>query len=209
MPRRTADQRHLDTTPPDTGPELVDRLVALHHPTRRRIFDELTALGQASVGQLARATGLAVGSVSHHLKPLHRAGFVEPAPDLARDTRESWWRPVSTSLSFDADALPPGSRARAVAEVAERANDDYHVAAIRDWRTGRVTLPEEWRRAGGSVDATCSATAEQLADLMSRVDGLLRAWAQECRQDAEERPDAARRPVMVHAYGTPRLRRVR
>ena len=204
MPRRTADQRHLDTTPPDTGPDLVDRLVALHHPTRRRIFDELTALGQASVGQLARATGLAVGSVSHHLKPLHRAGFVEPAPDLARDTRESWWRPVSTSLSFDADALPPGSRARAVAEVAERANDDWHVAAIRAWRSHRSALPAEWRRAGGSTDTTVAATSEQLADLCTRLDDLLREWSAACRRDADERPDEDRRAVIVLAHAAPR-----
>ncbi len=61
--------------------------MAFHHPTRRWLAELLEIEGPASVGQLAARTGLAVGSVSHHLKALHRTGFIEPAPDLARDTQ--------------------------------------------------------------------------------------------------------------------------
>jgi len=68
----------------DVSTELMDVLVALHHPTRRWLAELLWIEGPATVGRLAARTGLAVGSVSHHLKPLHQQGFIEPAPELAR-----------------------------------------------------------------------------------------------------------------------------
>src|ERR1700754_4829053 len=88
MPRRPASDRHTASAPatdgwPPTGDALAEALIALHHPARRRLYEVLSLEGPASVGQLAQRTGLAPGSVSHHLKPLHRAGFVVPAPELA------------------------------------------------------------------------------------------------------------------------------
>src|ERR1700712_3991484 len=95
MPRRTAAQRHLDSAPVPGEPPaqtLAALLVAYHHPIRRWLCELLGLEGPANVGQLAARTGLAVGSVSHHLRALYRQGLIEPAPELARDTRESWWR---------------------------------------------------------------------------------------------------------------------
>jgi len=203
MPRRTADDRHRDTTPPADGPDLVDQLVAFHHPTRQRILECLSLHGPATVGRLAEQLGLAPGSVSHHLKPLHRAGFVEPAPELGRDTRESWWREVRVSLSYDATDFAPGSRLREVVTAAERANDDRHVAAIRAWRTNRDALPPGWQRAGGSQDTTVAATAAQAADLHERIGTVLRDWSRECRADAEAHPEELRRVVLAFAHVHP------
>ena len=78
MTRKTANVRHQTDT--ETSHELIDVLIALHHPTRRWLLDLLLVDGPATVGRLAARTGLAAGSVSHHLKPLHRQGFIEPAP---------------------------------------------------------------------------------------------------------------------------------
>ena len=139
MSRRTAADRHRDSAPARSGPELIDQLVAYHHPTRQRILEALSLRGPASVGTIAEQCGLAPGSVSHHLKPLHRAGFVEPAPELAADTRASWWRLARTSVSYDATDYPDGSRAREVVALAEKANDERHVRAIQAWRSGGRT----------------------------------------------------------------------
>ena len=83
MTRHTAEQRHRDSAPPrapghESGDDLVDVLMAFHHPTRRWLAELLWVEGPATVGRLAARTGLAVGSVSHHLKPLHR--FRLPLP---------------------------------------------------------------------------------------------------------------------------------
>ncbi len=203
MSRRTADQRHVDSSPAREGPELIDQLVAYHHPTRQRILECLSLHGPAPVGVLAARLDLAPGSVSHHLKPLHRAGFVEPAPDLATDTRASWWRTSQTTVSYDAADFPTGSRAHEVVSLAEKANDDRHVEAIRSWRRDRSSLPAAWQRAGGSQDSSAPATPEQVQDLLDRVQTLMRAWGEECRQDAEARPEVERLPVLFFAHVGP------
>ena len=180
MTRRTAERRHADSAPSPQGPELIEQLIAFYHPTRQRILESLSVDGPASVGMLAERLGIAPGSVSHHLKPLHRGGFVEPAP-----------------------GCPRGSRAREVVNLAEKANDDRHVNAVRAWRTRRHELPEQWRRAAGSSDTATAATAEQVADLHARINDLLRTWAQEVHADREAHPDAARRHVIAFAHVVP------
>jgi DNA-binding transcriptional ArsR family regulator len=203
MSRRTAADRHRDTAPPAGGPALVDQLVAFHHPTRQRILECLALQGPATVGRLAGRLGLAPGSISHHLKALHRAGLVEPAPELGRDTRESWWRETRVTLSYDAADFPPGSRVRAVVTAAERANDDRHVGAIREWRAHRDSFPAAWQRAGGSQDTTVAATPAQVADLHERIGAVMRDWSRECREDAAARPEEPRRVVLALAHVHP------
>ena len=203
MTRRTAELRHEDSRPThapgaESGPELLDVLIAFHHPTRRWLCEVLSSEGPAKVGTLAARTGLAVGSVSHHLKALHRHGFVEPAPDLARDTRESWWRIASRDLSWLAEDFTAGTMGRRVAQDAELANFRHQVRAVQQWMAAAPGLPEEWRRAATSTDVFLPATAEQTADLSRRLTDLVMAWTRACREDAEAHPDAVRRPVRAH-----------
>src|SRR3954471_11043583 len=193
MPRQTADQRHR--IEPGAGHELMDMLVALHHPTRRWLMELLHVEGPASVGRLAARTGLAVGSVSHHLKPLHRQGFVAPAPELARDTRESWWRSTSRSISWSAEDFEPESLGRRVADQAEVENFRYQVRAVQQWLRGMAEAPPYWRRAAGATDSLARATAEQTADLHRRLDESLAQWNSEVKADEEAHPDADRRVV--------------
>ena len=159
----------------------MDVLVALHHPTRRWLAELLWIEGPATVGRLAARTGLAVGSVSHHLKPLHQQGFIEPAPDLARDTRESWWRMTPRNLSWSVEDFEPDSLGRRVADQAEVENFRYQVRAIQAWLKEMADVPAEWRRAAGSTDSLVNATAEQTADLHHRLDAVLAAWTREVR----------------------------
>lgn len=193
MPRRTAVLRHH--VEPDATHELMDVLVALHHPTRRWLIELLWVEGPASVGRLAARTGLAVGSVSHHLKPLHRQGFVEPAPELARDTRESWWRVTPRNLSWSVEDFEPDSVGHRVASQAEVENFRFQVRATQQWLKEMPSAPAAWRRAAGSTDSLVNATVEQLADLHRRLSAVLGEWTDECRDDARERPDVERRHV--------------
>jgi DNA-binding transcriptional ArsR family regulator len=193
MPRRTAEDRHRLHAA--TTHELMDVLVALHHPTRRWLVELLWVEGPATVGRLASRTGLAVGSVSHHLKPLHQQGLIEPAPDLARDTRESWWRVTPRNLSWSVDDFEPDSLGRRVADQAEAENFRYQVRATQQWLKEMADAPVAWRRAAGATDSLVNATVEQLADLHRRLAGVLDEWTAECMDDERERPDAERRHV--------------
>jgi regulatory ArsR family protein len=204
MPRRTAATRHEGSRPDqvpgtEAGTALLDVLVAFHHPTRRWLCEVLSAEGPANVGMIAARTGLAVGSVSHHLKALHRYRFVEPAPDLARDTRESWWRIAPRDLSWLSEDFTAGTMGRRVAEDAELANFRHQVRAVQQWMAAAPGLPEEWRRAATSTDAFVPATAEQATDLGRRMTALITEWSLACRADAEQHPDAVRRPVRAVA----------
>ncbi|MGA8247378.1 MAG: transcriptional regulator [Nocardioides sp.] len=202
MPRRTAAERHVKSTPApgrDPGSELADLLVAYHHPIRRWLTELLLLRGPANVGQLAARTGLAVGSVSHHLKVLHRQDLVEPAPELARDTRESWWRMRNRPLSWSVDDFEEGSLGRRVAEAAEGENFRHQVRAVAGWLDRQAHDEPEWRQAAESVDSVAYATVEQLADLGERLTRLVVEWHHGCVTDQREHPQAERRPVRAIA----------
>jgi predicted ArsR family transcriptional regulator len=205
MTRRTAAERHEDSAPSasQADDDLLDVLMAYHHPTRRWLTELLDMEGPASVGRLAARTGLAVGSVSHHLKALHRHGFVEPAPDLARDTRESWWRSVRRGLSWSADDFETGTAARRVADAAEAENFRHQVRAVHHWLTHAHEVDPAWRRAAGSTDTVVAATVEQLADLQGRLNDLITSWSEECFADLAARPEADRMPSRVIARNFP------
>lgn len=178
MTRKTAEFRHrID----DVSTDLIDVLVALHHPTRRWLVEVLYVEGPATVGRLAARTGLAVGSVSHHLKPLHRHGFVEPAPELARDTRESWWRVTERPLSWSPEDFGPDSVGRKVADRAELENFRYQARATQQWLKEMDRATPQWRRAAGSTDSLVRATPEQTKDLHQRLGAVLRAWTEEVK----------------------------
>jgi DNA-binding transcriptional ArsR family regulator len=211
MTRRTAAERHVDSAPPaataagtdSRADALADLLVAYHHPVRRWLSELLAVDGPANVGQLAARTGLAVGSVSHHLKALHRHGLIEPAPDLARDTRESWWRARPQPLTWSVDDFAEGTLGRRVAETAEGENVRHQLRALRDWMNQAPADDPAWRHAAESVDTLVFATLEQLDDLGDRLTALVVEWSRECAADAESRPDAVRRPVRAIARAFP------
>jgi DNA-binding transcriptional ArsR family regulator len=208
MTRRTSAERHLDSAPhpgSDHSPstELADLLVAFHHPIRRWLTELLGVDGAANVGQLAAATGLAVGSVSHHLKVLHQQDLIEPAPELARDTRESWWRLKPRSMSWSVEDFEEGTLGRRVAETAEAENFRFQVRAMQDWLRRAPAEAAGWRGAATSVDTYVPATEAQLGEFGRRLNELVRDWSAECMADAAERPDAVRRPVRAVARAFP------
>jgi DNA-binding transcriptional ArsR family regulator len=204
MARRTATERHLESAPRSSSEqspsdELAALLVAFHHPIRRWLTELLGVEGPANVGRLASVTGLAVGSVSHHLKVLHQQDLIEPAPELARDTRESWWRLKPRSMTWSVEDFDEGSLGRRVAQTAEAENFRFQVRAIQEWLRRSPTETAAWRTAAGSVDTYVSATEEQVRDLALRLSALVNEWSAGCARDAEDHPDAVRRPVRAIA----------
>lgn len=205
MTRRTAAERHLDSAPRPPGTErtpsdeLVDLLVAFHHPIRRWLTELLGVDGPANVGQLAARTGLAVGSVSHHLKVLHQQDLVEPAPELARDTRESWWRLRSRTMTWSVDDFDEGTLGRRVAQTAEVENLRFQVRAMQDWLRQAPSETPAWRAAANSVDTYVSATEEQVSAFAEQLRALVSEWSARCMRDVDDHPDAERRPVRAIA----------
>ena len=204
MTRRTAAERHLDSAPrpvPERNPsdELAELLMAFHHPIRRWLTEVLGVDGPANVGQLAAATGLAVGSVSHHLKVLHQQDLIQPAPELARDTRESWWRLKPRSMTWSVEDFDEGTLGRRVAQTAEAENLRFQVRAMQEWLRQAPGESAGWRTAAHSADTYVPATEAQVRDFARRLSELVHDWSAECMADAAENPDAERRPVRAIA----------
>jgi DNA-binding transcriptional ArsR family regulator len=58
-------------------PTAVDNVLrALADPTRRAVYERVSASDEVTVGELTRAVGVTQGAVSQHLKSLKGAGLV-------------------------------------------------------------------------------------------------------------------------------------
>jgi DNA-binding transcriptional ArsR family regulator len=56
-------------------------LRALADPTRRGLFERITAADEITVGDLTQGSGVSQGAVSQHLKALKQAGLVSERPE--------------------------------------------------------------------------------------------------------------------------------
>ena len=56
-------------------------LRALADPTRRSLFERVTATDEITVGELTQGSGVSQGAVSQHLKALKQAGLVAERPE--------------------------------------------------------------------------------------------------------------------------------
>lgn len=93
----------VERVDPADVPGLAERL-----PAREQAFPELRDAGEATAEELAKATGLAIGSVKNALTTRKKAGRVEARPG---QTRQSPWRwrvrhASSPIYSSDGDARP-------------------------------------------------------------------------------------------------------
>lgn len=198
MSRKPAADRHATTEPPESGSSLIDRVIAFHHPVRRRLFDALIGDGPSPVGVLARRCHVAVGSASYHLGVLHRNGWVQPAPELSGDTRESWWRARHAELAWSTPDLTVSAAGRHVLSLAEREDVTYEFRSVMAWLAHREDLPSKWQHSMSS-GALITATDTQLIDLKLRMEALVADWSEACIRDQNETPDKDRWPVRVIA----------
>ena len=176
----------------------IETLRAFHHPTRRRMVDYLYLHGPTQVGTLARELGEQVGSISHHLRMLQRAGIVMPAPELATDGRTSWWRLDQDSVSWSVDDFADAAE-RMQAKAAQRLNTDHHLAKLSAWMRETERADPAWRHAAFSSDALAMASPQELAELSEALRVVTREWRD--RIDLDDGTE--RRPVFVFSYGFP------
>jgi DNA-binding transcriptional ArsR family regulator len=62
-------------------PEFDSVLRALADPTRRGLFERVTAAKEITVSDLTQGSGVSQGAVSQHLKTLKQAGLVSERPE--------------------------------------------------------------------------------------------------------------------------------
>jgi DNA-binding transcriptional ArsR family regulator len=186
-------------------------LAAMSHRARRRLLDALIVDGPSTVGMLAARSGLAVGSVSHHLKVLAQASLIEAAPDLARDRRERWWKVSSTSRRWSSTAFGQDPAAEAVVAAAESLNLEHQVEKVRTWFAQRDGVDQEWTDAAFSADTWLRLTPAELSQLSGEMADLLHRWRDRAvpvgpgpdGREPSSAPEVERRSVFVFAHGVP------
>lgn len=173
---------------------------ALAHPLRLRLLGELRMRGPQSVGMLSRLVDEAPASVSYHLGTLASYGFVEQAPELARDRRERWWRAAHARTSWEpVDALDDPEK-RAASDAFRRAILHRYLDSLERYLEGEATLDRAWVRGTSSSDSQFFLTAEELLELRGDLEQLAERWA--ARSDAD-RPDAEPVSLIYHAFRRP------
>ena len=180
--------------------EEIQAITAIHHPVRRRIVDHLGLYGASQVTALARALEQQVGSISHHLRMLERAGVVERADAPDADRRTSWWKQARRSFTWSADDFEDSPSAALLAREAERTNISTQLRRLKHWHSTKPQRPDpEWSRAAFSTDTLAWATPDELAVLSEALRETLESW----RAGIDTEDGAARRPVFVFAHGFP------
>ncbi|MCA5894548.1 helix-turn-helix domain-containing protein [Isoptericola sp. NEAU-Y5] len=173
-------------------------LAALANPFRARVLDALKVDGPSTTSALARRTGQAVGSASHHLKVLHEAGLVEDAPELAKDRRERVWRLVTAGLRWSRQEFADDPSALAAAEAAEALDLQRQMERTRAWLASSGSAPE-WDATAFATQHWMRLSPAELSRFAEELQELLARWGRDTRPD----DDVEREPVLFFARAFP------
>lgn len=151
-------------------------LRAMAHPLRLKIIGVLRSDGPLSVGALGERLGAASGSISYHLATLERHGFVEQAPELARDGRERWWRASAETTTFDPAELQDDPARRDAGLAFRQAIVRGHAAEQLAYLDAEASLEPEWIAAATQSDDVLWLTPGELRELSDELEALGRRW---------------------------------
>ena len=174
-------------------------ITAVHHPLRRRIFDYLLLYGTSQVTAIARTLDSQVGSISHHLRMLERAGVVERAEDPSGDRRTSWWCLARRSMTWSAEDFTDSPADALLAREAERQGIRMQIERLQRWRRHRGD-PAYAAYEAFNTETTTWASADEIRDLSARLRQTLSDW-----QETIDATDGQQRVPMFffsHAFPT-------
>lgn len=166
----------------------VRALRALAHPLRLALLNHLMSFGAQTASQCAEVVGSTASNCSYHLRSLARFGLVESVDPI--DGRERPWRSTSTGLQFGpvddaATALGVHSAERLLVDrqIDDEANLSRRAVEMR------ADLPEDWREAMMLSGYALRATPEELRELVTKLDALIRPFIALTRPDAPQGSD--------------------
>ena len=165
-----------------------ETLKGLAHPLRRELYDQLTHFGPSTVSILADRLDADPGQISYHLRELGKRGFIQEAPELARDRRERWWRVVPGTVSWS-DTSPEQPAWQAVADVVfqQMIADQYERPL--SYKASADSWPAEWLDAVMSSNTNLRLRPDELKAMAAEVLDVLRRWSEIGERDPAIRPD--------------------
>ncbi len=149
---------------------------ALANPLRLTILGLLRRSGPYSVGELSELTDAAPGSVSYHLSTLEKFGFVEEAPERARDGRERWWRAAHASTHYEPSEMLADPESAAAGRVMRQTFLQGYLTEQLAYLESEPALPMEWVKAATAGDTLAYLTAEELRRFSDEINALAEKW---------------------------------
>ena len=147
-------------------------LRALGHPLRIQILQLLHAEGPSTATALGKRLGESSGSMSYHLRALHRVGMVEE--DEQRNGRERWWR-RTPDRTLIPNSIPPDvdEHERAELQAAHAQIESFYLErdeqALARWQAVRYEAPVEFQDAGFIGNFKIWATPDELNALVGQI----------------------------------------
>ncbi|MGH3683186.1 MAG: MarR family transcriptional regulator [Natronosporangium sp.] len=179
-----------------------DVLKGLLQSLRQRLWRLLHQLGPSTVGTLAGRVGADPGQISYHLRELAKRGWIEAAPELARDRRESWWRAVPQTTTWSTEDFPTPEARAVVAQL----NSQLIAGDPEQLRRFVQTEPQwspEWLAGSGRSRSFLFLTAAEAQAMHDELNQVLRRWAATGQQARQAGDVAGRRPYFCFLYGFP------
>jgi predicted ArsR family transcriptional regulator len=177
-------------------------LKGLAQPIRQQLWRLLGQLGPCTVKTLSERTGCDPGQVSYHLRELAKRGWIEHAPELARDRRESWWRTIPGSSQWSIEDFPtPEGRAIAVHLHGLLVMDQFR--RLRHFLQKYEQWGEDWWRASVSSQTLPFLTSEEAATMVAELDEVLTRWTEIGRRARERDDTDGRTPYFLFMHGFP------
>jgi|SRR4051812_39922508 DNA-binding transcriptional ArsR family regulator len=182
-----------------------ETLKGLAHPLRRKLYDQLNHFGPATVTTLAGRLDADPGQTSYHLRQLGRRGFIEEAPEFARDRRERWWRVVPGPVSWS-DTSPEQPAWQAVADIVfqQMIADQYE--RLAHFKASGGSWSAAWLDAVMSSNTYLRLHPHELKAMTAEILAVLLRWSELTGWDPSVRPDEqpadGRTPVyfFFHAF---------
>ncbi|MGN7947988.1 helix-turn-helix domain-containing protein [Microbacterium sp. 22215] len=178
--------------------EDISVITAVHHPLRRRIYDYLLLYGTSQVTTLARSLESQVGSISHHVRMLERAGLVERVEDPSGDRRTSWWTLARRGFTWSADDFSDSPAEALLAREAQRQGIRMQIDRLQRWQR-RHDDPAYAAYDASNTETTAWASPEELRDLSARILRTLEEW----RESVDLDDGQQRTPIFVFAHAFP------
>jgi DNA-binding transcriptional ArsR family regulator len=171
---------------------------ALAHPVRLELLEYLSRHRDgATATEAATVVGLTPSATSYHLRALAKVGMIREAPGRG-DGRERRWQPTHEQYSVSAELNASPDTYAAEAAMVEvflaRQNEK-----IRRFFSRQQVEPPEWFRVATISDQTLVTTAEELAELLARIDALVEPF----RRSSRSTPPPEARPVTFQVRGVP------
>jgi DNA-binding transcriptional ArsR family regulator len=186
------------TTPRTDRSIDLESLKALAHPLRVQILDALSTYGEFTASGLAERLGESSGATSYHLRQLAKHDFVREVEGKGT-ARERWWKRSPGGIMLDPKDIGDSPSAKVASQLVLREWVNSRENALRAFIDNGDTLSPAWMDASTVMLSSVNPTADQLAEFVHEIEGVVTAFAERYRGQTI----AGSRPVQIQFNAFP------